>query len=226
MNRGKYILVALFAMVCISAKGQVGGHYETPAPANTQTVTSASSSRQVSSYIASNDEFTRKRFQGYGYLGVDFNSWSGGPFVDASAGVRFSKYLYVGGGIGWHHLIGRTDIGFGDEYHTTQYWVNSLNYTADLKVYIPTRVKGLYPRFDLSLGAAIGGEYVDCEYYHKPSKDYIAYYDGIGGCLNVGAGLDYRMFSFGIGFQAIALIDIDEYYSGYVRFGVRFGPTK
>jgi hypothetical protein len=150
-------------------------------------------SRSIKEDIAK-DNFSKTKFQGYTYLGTDFNSLLGGPSLDFSLGARTSKYLYVGGGIGWHNIV-------YDDY----IWLPYLTFTTDLKAYIPTKINAFYPRFDLSFGGTVA-----------PMEAYGGLY------LGFGAGFDYRRFSFGIGYQmpvyADAIIPL-----GYVRLGVRFG---
>jgi hypothetical protein len=145
------------------------------------------------------------KFQGYVYLGADFNDWLGGPSLDFSFGVRTSKRFYIGGGVGWHNLIGDIEYEniFGDwDYYT--FWGPYLTLTSDIKAYIPTK-SNFYPRFDLSFGGVIDPAEPACGLY-----------------VSLGAGFDYRMLSFGAGYQMQGLYD--ECISlGYVRVGIRFG---
>lgn len=152
---------------------------------------------------AFNEDFSRTKFQGYSYLGTDFDAWAGGPSLDFSFGARTSKYLYIGAGVGFHNVIGDPRWA---SYYESQIWWPFLIFTSDIKGYIPTRVKGLYPRFDLSLG---GGWdlYEVCPVFY----------------MSFGAGFDYRRFSFGIGYQMPCSCDDDLLHLGYIRLGVRFG---
>lgn len=160
-------------------------------------------------------EYATKRPQGYAYLGADFTSGFGGPSFDFGAGMRFSKYIYVGGGFGWHHLIG--DVAYENQnsyygYTWSTMWLNYLNFTADIKAYIPTK-SNFYPRFDLSVGPTLGGIY---ESYYGEYAFTVGFY------MSVGAGFDYKAFSFGAGFQ-MPIMAGEVLPLGYVKIGVRFG---
>lgn len=155
------------------------------------------------------EDFSKIKFQGYTYLGADFNSTLGGPSLDFSFGARTSKCLYVGGGLGWHNLLGRVRGYYYNDYYDNRYydytvWMPYLTFTTDIKAYIPTR-GDFYPRLDLSFGGTV---------------DVIDAYAGL--YLSFGAGFDYRRLSFGIGYQMPVYADIIMPL-GYVRLGVRFG---
>ncbi len=145
--------------------------------------------------LATQEDFSRPKLQAYTYLGADFTSWFGGPSLDFSLGARTSKYLYFGGGVGWHNLM---------ETYRYYNWFPYLTFTTDIKAYIPTKSK-FSPRFDLSFGGTV---------------DVIDAYAGL--YLSFGAGFDYSKFSFGIGYQmpVYAYLIVPQ---GYVRIGMRFG---
>ncbi len=145
--------------------------------------------------IATQEDFSQPKLQAYTYLGADFTSWFGGPSLDFSLGARTSKYLYFGGGVGWHNLM---------ETYRYYNWLPYLTFTTDIKAYIPTKSK-FSPRFDLSFGSTV---------------DVIDAYAGL--YLSFGAGFDYRKFSFGAGYQMPVYADI-IIPQGYVRLGMRFG---
>ena len=154
------------------------------------------------------EDCSKVKFQGYSYLGADFNDWMGGPSIDFSFGARTSKYFYIGGGVGWHNLIGEdyfyTDNYFDSDYEYYTLWLPYLTFTSDIKVYIPTK-SCFTPRFDISFGGTV---------------DAIDAYAGL--YLSFGAGFDYKLFSFGAGYQMPVYADV-IIPQGYVRIGVRFG---
>ena len=156
------------------------------------------------------EDYSKAKFQGYSYLGADFASGFGGPSLDFSFGVRTSKYFYIGGGVGWHNLIGTMYYRYYDDYYDYYYyseytaWMPYLTFTSDLKAYIPTRGH-FCPRLDLSFGGCVD------------AIDALA-----GFYMSFGAGFDYRRFSFGIGYQMPVIAD-EILALGYVRLGVRFG---
>ena len=138
------------------------------------------------------EDVSKVKFQGYTYLGADFNSVLGGPSLDFSFGARTSKFFYIGGGVGWHNLL----------YFDS--WLPYLTFTTDIKGYIPTK-SHFSPRFDLSFGGTV-----------EPIDAYAGLY------LSFGAGFDYRRLSFGIGYQMPVYADIIlplGYVRIGVRFG-------
>lgn len=155
------------------------------------------------------EDFYNAKFQGYSYLGADFNSGFGGPSLDFSFGARTSKHFYIGAGVGWHNLMGEIEVYNGNDYYYDYsyytIWMPYLTFTADIKGYIPTRVKDFYPRLDLSFGGC-------AEFYNGSAGFYMSF----------GAGVDYRRFSFGIGYQMPVFYD-EILPLGYVRLGIRFG---
>lgn len=150
---------------------------------------------------------SKSKFQGHTYLGADFSSGFGGPSLDFSFGARMTEFLYLGGGLGCHNLAGRTYVIYEDGYYVRNNWFAFLPLTFDMKWYIPTRVEGLYPRFDLSVGTSLLGFY-----------------------WSTGYGFDYRIFSFGVGLQMpIDRRSLNGYcplVAGYVRLGICFGKKK
>ena len=153
------------------------------------------------------EEYTKAEFQGYSYLGTDFTSEFGGPSLDFSFGVRTSKYFYIGGGVGWHNLIGTIYYEGYYNYYEYTAWLPYLTFTSDLKAYIPTH-EHFCPRLDLSFGGCVD------------AIDALA-----GFYMSFGAGFDYRRFSFGIGYQMPVIAD-EILPLGYVRLGVRFGKSN
>lgn len=157
------------------------------------------------------EDFSKAKFQGYTYLGADFTGGLGGPSLDFSFGVRTSKRFYIGGGIGWHNLIGRMNVEYYNAYYNyyesynTSVWLPYLTFTSDIKAYIPTNNPDSFLRFDLSIGGTV---------------DAI---DALAGLyMSFGAGFDYRRFSFGIGYQMPVYANV-ILPLGYIRLGVRFG---
>lgn len=132
------------------------------------------------------------RFQSYIYLGADLFINYGGPSLDVSIGARTSQYFYIGGGVGWHNLFGRKS-----------YWLSYVPFTSDFKFFIPTK-SDFNPRLDLSVGGVM--------FTAHPS---------FGIYMNLGAGFDYRRFSFGVGCQM--LVQREFIPLGYIRLGIRLG---
>lgn len=139
------------------------------------------------------NEFRKAKFQGYANVGADFSANVGGPSLDFSLGIRSSKYFYMGAGFGWHNLI------VGD------FWSPYLTFTSDIKAYIPIN-KEVLGRLDLSFGGCVfPNDYGVCGFF-----------------MNVGAGIEWRRYSFGIGYQ----MPVTENFPislGYVKIGYRFG---
>ena len=215
----------------------------------------ANQSKSVANPQNTQESFDGK-LEGYAYadLGLEKSNEHfsvGIPTFGVSLGSRISKYLYIGGGIGWRNSFSvdkRVNVShYIDDAHTTEtcdyartYWGNQINITADLKAYIPTKC-GLYPRFDFSFGPAVSGSYYDyrwsCGTPFEPASEYKCF---VGLYTSLGVGFDYRRLSFGVGFQtAFGSGSVTEsygdmiittsgpgVYSGYVRLGFRFGKKQ
>ena len=168
------------------------------------------------------EDFSKAKFQGYTLLGADFNNILGGPSIDVSFGSLMSKYLYLGGGVGFHNLIGEyvALAEYMNEIYYTQAaeWMYSIYITTDLKLYTPN-IGNFYPRFDISLGVAYGGlkrAYILEENIRQERYNMLGFY------MSAGAGFDYRRLSFGVGFQ-MPILKGRVIPLGYARIGLRFG---
>ncbi len=137
------------------------------------------------------------RLQSYVYGGAIFMSHAGGPAVDLSLGVRLWDYAYIGIETGFHSL-------FSNAYWST-YTEAYIPLGINLKGYIPTGKK-IYPYVNCSLGGFFG--LMDLGGFN-------------GFYCQVGAGIDVKRFSFGIGYSG--LVKYGTASCGYVKFGVRLG---
>ncbi len=155
--------------------------------------------------------FDGVRLQSYVYGGAVFLAHAGGPAVDLSLGVRLWDYAYVGVETGFHSLFAK----FEDEYYdysTSSYYGYSESYKmayipvgVNLKGYIPTGKK-IYPYINCSLGGFFG----------------IMDFGGLNGFYcQVGAGVDVKRFSFGIGYSGLVQMGVAN--CGYIKLGVRLG---
>lgn len=136
------------------------------------------------------------RLQSYVYGGAIFMSHAGGPAVDLSLGVRLWDYAYVGVETGFHSL-------FSSAYYSDKEAYIPLG--INLKGYIPTSKK-IYPYVNCSLGGFFG--LMDLGGFN-------------GFYCQVGAGIDVKRFSFGIGYSG--LVKYGTASCGYVKLGVRLG---
>lgn len=139
--------------------------------------------------------FQKIRFQSYLYAGTVFLQEAVGPTFDASVGARLREYAYIGIETGFHYL---TIIDHGGDFSYIPIGIN-------LKGYIPVGKK-IYPYINCSLGAFIGLSDFD---------DLYGFY------CQVGAGIDIKRFSLGIGYSTI--MNGGNLNCGYVKFGIRLG---
>lgn len=139
--------------------------------------------------------FQKIRFQSYLYAGAVFMQESVGPTFDASVGARLREYAYIGIETGFHYL---TVIDHGGDFSYIPIGIN-------LKGYIPVGKK-IYPYINCSLGAFIGLSDFD---------DLYGFY------CQVGAGIDIKRFSLGIGYSTI--MNGGNFNCGYAKFGIRLG---
>lgn len=126
--------------------------------------------------------------------GVDVNSYLAGGSFDVSLGSRINQYVYVGGGTGLH-------LKFGYQGGV----VLSQPIYANCKVFLPTKNRDFYPHLDVKMGAAMTSMFFR-EYAEGP---YFGLFTGVG------AGIDYRRFTIGAGYQYCSG------HIGYLNIGLR-----
>ena len=138
------------------------------------------------------------KFQGYGYAGCMFARFvTIYPSADLSLGVRFNDYLYLGAEMEYlPFLISPTVV---CSKWKNMLVVHEMFFGGHFRCYIPVSER-LYPFADLSMGINL--------LHFGPD------FRGFG--LKIGAGVDYRRFSSGIGYA------YRGEHMGYVKFGVRF----
>lgn len=185
--------------------------------------------KEVISYIASkksnkshydhNQNIVPVKFQGYANLGATFDSISGGPSFDLSIGMNIYNYLYIGIATGFH-----TSFYYYDDYTTDTPMSEML-----IGAYIPigANIKGFFnPKNNfLFFGNASLGGFIGLIDIKKLN----------GLMFQIGAGFDYRRFTFELGYL---LLYPTSYYKipleilpsrfiiahgGYMRIGIRFG---
>jgi len=149
-------------------------------------------------------------FQGYielsGFFkGGDFPA-GGIEFIN-SYGCRFNEYAYLGGGFGLSLGFTETWRDLGGSFNIPLF--------VDARGYCPTPKKGLYPFLGVTIGPqfqcfTFGGNYSDFQ--------ALAYF-------RLYAGLDYKRFTFSIGYHLIGNGDGHDNY-GFVKLGVRLGKKK
>ena len=138
------------------------------------------------------------KFQGYGYAGCVFGREDMfGPSLNISSGVRFNDYLYLGAEIEYLPLLISPWI-VGSRLKNMLI-VHEMFFGGHFRCYIPVS-EILYPFADLSMGVNLLGD--------RPEISSFG--------LKIGAGVDYKRFSSGIGYTYM------WEHMGYVKFGVRF----
>ena len=143
------------------------------------------------------------------YAYMDITGSGGGPTVDVSAGIMIHDRLYVGGEIGVHTLLGSNTFTYSDRWEnyeeTIEYTGVYIPMGVNLKGYI-TKDKTINPFINCSLGGFVG----------TADFDYLS-----GLFCQVGAGIEWKRFSFGIGYNC--LYDMSAIHAGYIKLGVRIG---
>lgn len=151
------------------------------------------------------------RFSAYAMLGAEFGKYSinnifpAGPTLDVSVGAKISEYFYIGIETGFRSMI------------CTYYHHHDEQTVSELFAYVPigvnmkgyfTKGKKVNPYLNCSLGGFIG------------VGGMLADYNGFS--CQVGAGIEFGRFSFGIGYSGMKYDDLTQ-NNGYVKLGVRFG---
>ena len=215
------LLLSMAIVACQTAYAQ---------QSNAQTIDSAISSVQNSVSNGYNiPDYTKPKFNAYIYAGMvaDFNRPNlskdmFGPKLDVSLGSRINKYIYIGGNIGssipiygYSHKRNR-DItrNNGLPEGLARFWYNAFfHWSANLKVFIPTKSSKVTPFFDVNLG-----------WNYEYEADYGGAY------MSYGAGVDISRFSIILGYEGLWTRDLiaDEYKSFMsnlflIKLGVRLG---
>lgn len=141
---------------------------------------------------------SKVKFQSYIYAGAAFLERAGGPTLDVNFGISVYKYAYVGIETGFHCIF--------DSFYDEKLTYGYIPVAVNLKGYIPTRNKTIYPYINCSLGGFFG--VMDFEYFN-------------GFYCQVGAGIDIKRFSIGIGYSG--LVKVGTLNCGYVKLGIRLG---
>lgn len=154
---------------------------------------------QQSDLFSKLKDLTPIKFQGYGYIGTIFNAYEVGPSVDLSFGVKIYEYFYTGIQTGFHSVF------------TENLYCAYIPIGLNMKGYL-TRGRKVNPYINCSLGGFIG--LVDME-------------DVCGFHCQIGAGIDVKRFTFGIGYNGLVMGEIERYGFGfgYVQLGIRFGKN-
>lgn len=155
--------------------------------------------------------FNGIKFQSYIYAGATFLEHAGGPTIDINIGARIYDYFYIGIETGFRCVFEEIEY-FGYRYDYERWYEDSITAKCgyipigvNLKGYIPTGKK-IYPYINCSLGGFIG----------------VMDLNGLNGFYcQVGAGIDIKRFSFGIGYTG--LVKESTANCGYVKLGVRLG---
>ncbi len=153
-----------------------------------------------------------------------------GYSFDWQMGVRIKQRLFLGAELGWHHLINAIPYTYKIYDVTTDYWYAPLG--LNMKVYFPIQ-KAFHNSWHLSVS---GGGYMGYGYYtdevdaplslnsydnYRKKLDTTWKSFSAGGYLSAGLGMDFRLFTFGLGYTAL-LGDVVG-HMGYVKVGITLG---
>ena len=219
-----YLFLLLFSVAIVACQTAYAQQ------SNAQTIDSAISSVQssVNNGYAVTD-FTKPKFNAYIYAGMvaDFNRPNlnkdmFGPKLDVSLGSRINKYIYTGVNIGssipiygYSHKRNKVTAGNdGLPEGLARFLYNAFfHWSANLKVFIPTKSSKITPFFDVNLG-----------WNYEYEADYGGAY------MSYGAGVDISRFSIILGYEGLWTRDLTV--GGYksfmsnlflIKLGVRLG---
>lgn len=144
------------------------------------------------------------KFQGQVDAGAAFMAMGAGPTVDLTAGVLLYDHFYAGIETGLGSMISNVIV-YSDYYaFVVTAFEGYIPLGVNMKGYF-TKNTNLKPYFNCSLGGFFG----------------VADLAGINGFrCQLGAGIDYKRFNFGIGYQVLA--KGGAAHCGYVKLGCRF----
>ena len=137
--------------------------------------------------------------QGNVYAGMVFNGWDWniGPALDLAYGARFYDYFFLGLDLGYSCWFENV---YNGPYYRTALHFASLR--LNMKGYWPVS-ENLSPFLNLDLGTSI----------------WVAGFAFFN--MQVGAGVEFRRFSLGMGYNLLSLFG-EDVHSGYLWLGVRF----
>ena len=140
--------------------------------------------------------------QGNVYAGMVFNGWDWniGPALDLAYGARFYDYFFLGLDLGYSCWFEKVYNGPYYEGYRTALHFASLR--LNMKGYWPVS-ENLSPFLNLDLGTSV----------------WVAGFAFFN--MQVGAGVEFRRFSLGMGYNLLSLFG-EDVHSGYLRLGVRF----
>lgn len=145
-----------------------------------------------------------QRFQGQFNVGTIFADGGAGPTVDLTAGVLLFNHFYAGIETGYDSLFSNVTMYDGYYMYKVTSYEGYIPLGINMKGYF-TEGTSLKPYLNCSLGGFFG----------------VADLNGINGFrCQLGAGIDYRRFNFGIGYNL--LYKWGAFHSGYIKLGFRF----
>lgn len=215
----KKIVILLVALCCsIANTGQLAAEVKEQVDRSLSEFSKADLLSEAEAQNEPNGLFQKNyidkiKFQGYGYVGMAFTKISLGTSVDISSGVRFYDYLYLGAEFEYRPIF---------FVKAPSVLSHEMFFGADLKGYIPVS-ENFYPFLNFQIGGVCDATYI--KEYVRPNgiimpSEWVA---AFGFDFRIGIGVDYKRFSFGIGYEGATF---DFTYGvgslGYVKFGVRF----
>lgn len=151
---------------------------------------------------------------------------SAGADLDVSLGVRTSKSVFVGAGVGFHSEFGDSNIGPAGHKTSVKTTIMTLPIYLDSRFYIVTK-SGICPFVNANIGGYVPlltkGEF---SHTSVPTADTDVHLKG-GFYAQVGLGLDIKRFQICIGYRMFtnkewgAKNGVNSY--GFIKMGVRIG---
>ena len=148
-------------------------------------------------------------FNAYMEVGMPFVAHETGPSVNATFGIRFHDYGFVGFTIGVDALYGT-----GDGYQTFKgFDAANFPFMVDLRGFCPIN-QNLCPFIEFSIGANISNDFGRTQYWR--------YYPFTSARIRLEGGLDYKRFLVGLGYDCMVISSV-KVHMGYAKIGIRIG---
>ena len=153
---------------------------------------------------------------------------AGGFGLDVVNGVRFNKIAFLGLGVGLYGNFCTISVGSWAALYTPIF--------VDLRVFIPTKINGLYPYLETSIGPLLNYYNKLSISYHDERDDWDIFDDAsikntyisndvyAYAFFRLNAGLEYKRFSFGIGYELWGNTRAIDHL-GFIKVGVRLGKN-
>lgn len=165
----------------------------------------------------------RALFNVYGEVGCDFFSVEAGPSLNFSFGARIYDYVFAGLSVGVDALFVTIDYDWGYAAgYAGMFDAVNIPILGTVRGYYPVN-ENFSPFAELSIGPSV---LIGNIYYGDDRSIYRSTLSVASGRFRFGAGMEWKRFVVGIGYDCIFVTGGYAIHMGYAKVGVRIGKLK